>query len=290
MHAKATGKQSSGKGKQSMSWSMSEGKGKKEEHKGKSKGKSKGTKGAIHGAKGPHKGKTSNTGLSALENSKSETSSETQESAQTCTTDNSSANSKLLRRFLNHSVVPVHVKISCHQVHPKRFVRSQRSHSPSTVWRCHHTDGHERFNQAVRSHLLRYHVRVRSGFLACCGGYGPSTAFPSCWAPVYCGCPARTHGRDLLSRVRLDQSANPVVVWLGLVSRVVRSSWSRGVVEFSYTGVCIPTLFLTFSWKHTFLFFEQKYVFTFLFFFQKGLHVSNSIMYSSHATTHFNLV
>ena len=31
---------------------------------------------------------------------------------------------------------------------------------------CHHTDGHERFNQAVRSHLLRYQVRVRSGFLA----------------------------------------------------------------------------------------------------------------------------
>ena len=30
--------------------------------------------------------------------------------------------------------------------------------------------------------------------------------------------------------VRLGQSANPVVVWLGLVSRVVRSSWSRGVL------------------------------------------------------------
>ena len=37
------------------------------------------------------------------------------------------------------------------------------------------------------------------------------------------------HGCDLVSRVRLDQRANPVVVvWLGLVSRVVRSSWSRG--------------------------------------------------------------
>ena len=50
---------------------------------------------------------------------------------------------------------------------------------------------------------------------------GPSTAFP---APVYCGCPAGTHGCDQVSRVRLDQSANPVVVCLSLVSRVVRSS------------------------------------------------------------------
>ena len=55
------------------------------ENKGKSKGRSKGTK----GAKGSHKGKTSKTGLSGLENSKPETSSETRESAQTCTTDNS---------------------------------------------------------------------------------------------------------------------------------------------------------------------------------------------------------
>ena len=36
-------------------------------------------------------------------------------------------------------------------------------------------------------------------------------------------------GCDLVSKVRLNQSANPVVVRLGLVSRVVRSSWSRGV-------------------------------------------------------------
>ena len=93
-----------------------------------------------------------------------------------------SANLKLLRtstsQVLNHRV-NVDVKISCHQVHPRRFVRSHRSPSPSTGWRCHHTDGHERFNQAVRSHLLRYHVRVRSGFLVRCGGFGPSTAFPS---------------------------------------------------------------------------------------------------------------
>ena len=39
------------------------------------------------GAKGLHKGKTSKAGLSGLENSKSEISSETQESAQTCTSD-----------------------------------------------------------------------------------------------------------------------------------------------------------------------------------------------------------
>ena len=60
---KNTGKQSSGKGKQSKSWSKSEGKGKSEDNKGKSKGQSKGSK----GAKGSHKGKTSKTGLSGLE-------------------------------------------------------------------------------------------------------------------------------------------------------------------------------------------------------------------------------
>ena len=79
---RSTGKQSSGKGKQSKSWSKSEGKGKSKKNKGKSKGKSKGTK----GAKGSHKGKTSKTGLPGLEDSKSE---ETQESAQTCPTDTS---------------------------------------------------------------------------------------------------------------------------------------------------------------------------------------------------------
>ena len=49
---------------------------------------------------------------------------------------------------------------------------------------------------------------------------GPSTASLANQTPVYCGCPAGTHGCDLVSRARLDQSANPVVVWLGLVSRV----------------------------------------------------------------------
>ena len=34
---------------------------------------------------------------------------------------------------LDHVVDPVHVKISCHQVHTRRLVWSQRSHSPSTV-------------------------------------------------------------------------------------------------------------------------------------------------------------
>ena len=58
---------------------------KSKENKAISKGTSKGTK----SAKGSHKGKTSKTGLSGLENSKTETSSETQESAQTCPTDNS---------------------------------------------------------------------------------------------------------------------------------------------------------------------------------------------------------
>ena len=80
---KNTGKQSSGKGKQSKSWSKSERKGKSKDNKAK---KSKGTK----GAKGSHKGKTSKTGLSGLENSKSEARSETQEeSAQTRPSDTS---------------------------------------------------------------------------------------------------------------------------------------------------------------------------------------------------------
>ena len=62
---KSTSKQSSGKGKQSKSWSKIEGKGKSEENKGKSKG--------TKGAKGSHKCKTSKTCLSGLESSKSET-------------------------------------------------------------------------------------------------------------------------------------------------------------------------------------------------------------------------
>ena len=61
-----------------------------------------------------------------------------------------------------------------------------------------------------------------------CGGIGPSTAFLANQTPVYCGCPAGTYGCDPVSRVRQDQSANSLVVWLGLVSRVVRSSWGRG--------------------------------------------------------------
>ena len=102
----------------------------------------------------------------------------TSSTSASCNRPRISANFMLSSQVLNHRV-NAYVKISCHQVHPRRFVRSQRSHSPSTGWRCHHTDSHERFNQAVRSHLLRYHARVRSGFLVSCGGFGPSTAFPS---------------------------------------------------------------------------------------------------------------
>ena len=81
-----TGKPSSGKGKQSKSWSTSEDKGKINQNNGKSKGQSKGST----GAKGSCKGKTSKTGISGLENVKSETSSETQGSAHmghVCATD-----------------------------------------------------------------------------------------------------------------------------------------------------------------------------------------------------------
>ena len=60
---KSTGKQSSGKRKQSKPWSKSEDKGKSKDNKGKSKEKSKGTK----CAKVLHKGETSKKGLSGLE-------------------------------------------------------------------------------------------------------------------------------------------------------------------------------------------------------------------------------
>ena len=90
---KGTSKQSYGKGQQSKSWSKSEPshscKGKSKENKGKPKGKSKGTKSANQRAKGARKGKTSKAGHSILENSKSDASSEIQESAPTDTTDTS---------------------------------------------------------------------------------------------------------------------------------------------------------------------------------------------------------
>ena len=70
---------------------------------------------------------------------------------------------------------------------------------------------------------VRVVLSLRSGLvlsLVVCGEVRPSTASLANQAPVYCGCPAGTHGCDLVSRLRLDQSANPAVVWLGLVSRV----------------------------------------------------------------------
>ena len=63
-------------------------------------------------------------------------------------------------------------------------------------------------------------MRVRSAFLVSYGGIGPSTASLANQAPVYCGCPAGTHGCDLVSRARLH----------------------RGDVELSYISVCIPTI------------------------------------------------
>ena len=121
----------------------------------------------------------------------------TSSTSASCNRPRISANSKLLRRIPNHSVDPVHVKISCHQVHTRRFVRSQRSHSPRTFYaQSHVQDGavitltftnHQpdcTFNQAVRQHLLRYHVGVRSVFLVTCGGFGPSTAFLANQAPT----------------------------------------------------------------------------------------------------------
>ena len=83
MHGKAQASNRMAKGKQSKSLFMSEGKCKSKENKGESKRQSKGTK-KCERAKGMHKGKTSKTGLSGLQNPKSEARSDTRESAQTC--------------------------------------------------------------------------------------------------------------------------------------------------------------------------------------------------------------
>ena len=80
-------------------------------------------------------------------------------------------------------------------------------------------------------------VRVRSAFLVRCGGIGPSTAFLANQAPVYCGCPVGTHGCDLVSRVRLDQSANPVVVVVGsrvACCEVIAETWSFRTLVFVF--------------------------------------------------------
>ena len=72
--------------RQAIVWQgQTEQEGKGEENKGISKGKSKGTKGAKVRTRAKHR----KSGLSGLENSKSEARSDTQESAQTCPIDTS---------------------------------------------------------------------------------------------------------------------------------------------------------------------------------------------------------
>ena len=65
--------------------------------------------------------------------------------------------------------------------------------------------------------------------LVVCGEVGPSTASLANQTPVYCGCPAGTHGCDPASRVRLDQSANPAIVWLVSCRVFVKSPWRHGI-------------------------------------------------------------
>ena len=79
------GKQSSGKGKQSKSWSKSDSKGKSKESKGKLKGTSQGSKGPTVRTRA----KSRKLVYRVRKTPKSETSSETQESAQTQPSDNS---------------------------------------------------------------------------------------------------------------------------------------------------------------------------------------------------------
>ena len=84
---------------------------------------------------------------------------------------------------------------------------------------------------------VRVVLSLRSGLvlsLVVCGEVGPFTASLANQAPVYCGCPVGTHGCDLVSRGRLDQSANPVVVWLGLVLRVrevIMETWNMRISQ-----------------------------------------------------------
>ena len=55
----------------------------------------------------------------------------------------------------------LHIKNSCHQVHPSRLVRSRRSHRPSALRASFHR------RQAVHHLRLRYHVSVCHSRLPC---------------------------------------------------------------------------------------------------------------------------
>ena len=121
---------------------------------------------------------------------------------------------------------------------------------------------------------VRVVLSLRSGLvlsLVVCGGVGPSTASLANQAPVFCGCPAGTHGCDLVSRVRLDQSANPVVVWLGLVSRVcevIVEAWNmRKTQQFArphFHLQCSPSFQRRrFRWSR--LFVSRSFCFSFSF-------------------------
>ena len=86
---KSTGKQSYGKGKQCKSWSKIEDKGRVKITRENPKGNPKEPKVRTKVPKARTKGKTSKAGLSGLENSKWERSSDIQKSAQVCSTDTS---------------------------------------------------------------------------------------------------------------------------------------------------------------------------------------------------------
>ena len=69
---------------------------------------------------------------------------------------------------------------------------------------------------------------VRSGFGVACG---PSTASLANQAPVYCGCPAGTHGCDLVSRVRTGSEVGSHVK----CCEVIVESWSLSTLVFTQT-------------------------------------------------------
>ena len=50
---------------------------------------------------------------------------------------------------------------------------------------------------------------MRSEFVSRCGGIGPSTVFLANQAPVYCGCPAGTHGCDLMAEEMTEERTAP---------------------------------------------------------------------------------
>ena len=85
--------------------------------------------------------------------------------------------------------------------------------------------------------LHRSFVRVRSGFLVTCGGFGPSQPSHRDWHLCTCGCPAGTHGYDPVSRMRLDQKRQPCCCVVGsrvACCEIFVETWSFRTLVFTF--------------------------------------------------------